>query len=190
MITLIDPATHVTAPWKNGGGTATDFAVRLGPDGDVDWRIGTAAIEKDGPFSHYPDVTRVFTVVEGPGVHLDFSAEGTRTLDRDQPTRFAGAPGPFCRLRGAPATAFNLLMRDGAFSGDVQIVTGGEGVIEPNPSDVLAFVALEGDWQLTGEGLAPVVIRPWFTALLEGRGLVQIAAGPGARAALVLLNVA
>jgi hypothetical protein len=190
MFTLIDPATHVSVPWKNGGGTATDFVVRLGPDGDVDWRIGTAAIEKDGPFSHYPDVTRVFTVVEGPGVHLDFPGEGTRTLDRDQPTRFVGAPGPFCRLRGAPATAFNLLMRDGVFDGDVQIVRGGEEPVRPAPSDVLALIALEGDWQMTGQGMAPVMIRPLFTALLEGRGLVQIVAGPGARAALVLLNVA
>uniref|UniRef100_UPI0013D470DF HutD family protein n=1 Tax=Klebsiella pneumoniae TaxID=573 RepID=UPI0013D470DF len=63
MIRLIDPAVHRSVPWKNGGGTATDYAVEYGGDGDVAWRIGTAEILKDGPFSDYSGVTRVFTVI-------------------------------------------------------------------------------------------------------------------------------
>lgn len=186
MIQLIDPATHVTAPWKNGGGTATDFVVRLAPDGEVAWRIGTAAIEKDGPFSHYPGVTRVFTIVEGPGVMLDFPGEGERVVDPDAPTRFAGAPGPYCRLRGAPATAFNLLMRDGAFSGEVRIVTGGAPV--EAEGDVVALVALDGTWQVDVSGAAPVSAGPHFTALSETAGRLRCSGPAGGRAALVVLK--
>ena len=50
MINLLDQASFRTVPWKNGGGTATDIAQRLGADGEPDWRVGTAAIDRDGPF--------------------------------------------------------------------------------------------------------------------------------------------
>lgn len=184
---LIDPAAFVTVPWKNGGGTATDIAVAHDADGEVSWRVGTAAIQKDGPFSDYAGVTRTFTIVEGPGVHLDFAGAGTRTLGRDEPTRFAGAPAPFCRLRdGATATAFNLLTRDGSADGYVAIWVG-RGVAEPiGPHDALVVLALEGSWTLTaGE---TVVIAEGAAAWLEAPAGAVSLAGMGGRAAVVTIT--
>lgn len=183
MIRLIDPAHYKTAPWKNGGGTATDIAAALDPDGEVAWRVGTAALLKDGPFSDYVGVTRTFTIVEGPGVHLDFAGEGTRTLDPDRPTRFAGAPAPFCRLRdGRTATAFNLLTRDGSASGDVSIRQG-RGVPEPvGPADVVVVLTLQGDWML-GE----TRIAEGSAAVAEGESGLGLAASAG-RAAVVTIR--
>lgn len=187
-IRLIDPATFRTVPWKNGGGTATDIAVAEDPAGTV-WRIGTAAILRDGPFSDYEGVTRTFTIIEGPGVHLDIPGEGTRTLDRDQPTRFAGAPAPFCRLReGQAATAFNLLTRDGAAGGDVAILTGGKRHDLPLV-DVLILFALEGDWSLDLAGSLANVPAGW-AGEVRADGPLAVAGPQGGRAALVTLRLA
>ncbi|MDP2802706.1 MAG: HutD family protein [Phreatobacter sp.] len=188
MIRLIDPATFQAVPWKNGGGTATDIAVSLADDGEVAWRVGTAAIQKDGPFSDYAGVTRTFTIVEGPGVHLDFAGEGTRTLPRDQPTRFAGAPAPFCRLReDLPATAFNLLTGDGLASGDVMIRRG-RGAEDPVPAaPVHVLLALEGDWSLTADG-ATVVVPQGAAAQVDGALTVSLSSPTGGRAALASIR--
>lgn len=187
MIRLLDPAGFKTVPWKNGGGTATDFAVELAPDGDVAWRVGTAGILKDGPFSDYPGVARTFTIVEGPGVHLDFAGEGTRTLDRDQPTRFAGAPAPCCRLRdGQAATAFNLLTRDGFASGGVEIRRG-RGAEEPvSAAPVIVLAAIEEAWSLTADGETVIVGQGW-AALVEGAAAVSASSAIGGRAAIVTI---
>lgn len=188
MIRLLDPTGFKTVPWKNGGGTATDFAVQLAPDGDVAWRVGTAGILKDGPFSDYAGVARTFTIVAGPGVHLDFPGEVTRTLDRDQPTRFPGAPAPYCRLRdGQVATAFNLLTRDGFASGDVEIRRG-RAVEEPvAPAPVVVLAAIEEAWSLTADGEMAVVQQGW-AALVEGVGAISAASAIGGRAAIVTIR--
>jgi environmental stress-induced protein Ves len=188
MIRMLDPAGFHTVPWKNGGGTATDIAVSLGADGEPDWRVGTAAILKDGPFSDYAGVTRTFTIVEGPGVHLDFAGEGTRTLPRDQPTRFAGAPAPFCRLRDdKPATAFNLLTRDGAASGEVAIRRG-RGTEEPvAAAPVVVLFALEEAWSVTADGES-VVVHQGAAVQVEGAQAVTVSSAPGGRAAVVMIG--
>ncbi|WP_439574379.1 HutD/Ves family protein [Phreatobacter sp.] len=188
MIRLIDAAAFQAVPWKNGGGTATDIAVSLAADGEVAWRVGTAAIRRDGPFSDYDGVTRTFTIVEGPGVHLDFAGEGTRTLDRDQPTRFAGAPAPFCRLRdGQSATAFNLLTGDGLAAGDVAIHHG-RGAAEPvAAAPVVVLLALEADWTLTADG-ETVVVPEGAAAQVDGAGTITVASAPGGRAAVASIR--
>ena len=188
MIRILDPASFQTVPWKNGGGTATDIAVGLGADGEVDWRVGTAAILKDGPFSDYAGVTRPFTIVAGPGVHLDFEGEGTRTLDRDQPTRFAGAPAPFCRLRdGASATAFNLLTRDGAARGDVAVRRGRAAGEPVDSAAIVVLYALEVPWSLTADG-ETVVVEQGAAAQVEGAEAITIASAIGGRAAVVTIE--
>jgi environmental stress-induced protein Ves len=188
MIRLLDPAAFQAVPWKNGGGTATDIAVSLAADGTVAWRVGTAAIGKDGPFSDYDGVTRTFTIVEGPGVHLDFAGACTRTLPRDQPTRFAGAPAPFCRLRDdTPATAFNLLTGDGLARGDV-VICHGRGAGEPvAAAAVHVLLALEGAWSVTADG-ETVVVQQGAAVQVEGAQAVTVSSAPGGRAALASIN--
>lgn len=188
MIRLLDPSGFRTVPWKNGGGTATDIAVEPAPDGDVAWRVGTAGILRDGPFSDYEGVTRTFTIVEGPGVHLDFAGEGTRTLDRDRPTRFPGAPAPFCRLRdGQAATAFNLLTRDGSASGDVEIRFGRAKEEPVAAAPVVILSAVEEAWSLTADGETVVVSQGW-AALVEAASVITASSAIGGRAAIVTIE--
>src|SRR3546814_2378132 len=55
------------------------------------WRISLARIEKDGPFSAFPGITRWITLIEGGGFTLDFS-DGSRldVLAPFVPHRFDG----------------------------------------------------------------------------------------------------
>lgn len=187
MIRLIDPKDHLTVPWKNGGGTATDYAVKQSADGEVAWRIGTAEIVRDGPFSDYAGVTRVFTIIRGPGLFLDFPGEGARHVMPDRPTRFAGAPAPFSRLDGAPATAFNLLMRGDAFTGDVAIRRG-QGIAEPlPPAATVAVVAIDGSWRIAGPAGEASLTAGW-TALVDAPAGIVLQGLPDARAAIVSLD--
>lgn len=188
MIRLIDSSAFRAVPWKNGGGTATDIAAEPAAGGGFVWRVATAAILRDGPFSDHAGIARVFTVVEGPGVHLDFAGEATRTLDRDAPTRFAGAPAPFCRLRDRqPATAFNLMTRDGAATGEVTILRG-TGMPAPLPAgETLVLLALEGGWRVTAGG-ETAQVRAGAAAVIEPAKTGTALAAAGARAAIAAIR--
>jgi environmental stress-induced protein Ves len=62
---------HAT-PWKNGGGLTRE--VLWQPTGasldDFDWRVSVAQIDSDGPFSAFPGIDRVITLIDGVGVQL------------------------------------------------------------------------------------------------------------------------
>ncbi|MES1243324.1 MAG: HutD family protein [Acidobacteriota bacterium] len=105
-------------PWRNGGGRTRELLVW--PDaGDWRLRISLADIEKDGPFSAFPGVTRWFTVVQGQGVVLSFGPRTETLGPGSAPLRFDGAAAPGCELIGGSTRDLNLMLR------------GGEGVMEP-----------------------------------------------------------
>jgi hypothetical protein len=111
-------------PWRNGGGRTRELLTW--PEvGDWRLRISLADIERDGPFSAFPGVTRWFTVIEGEGVVLRFG-DRTETLGTGSvPVRFDGGETPGCALIGGPTRDLNLMLR------------GGEGVmlpVAPGPS--------------------------------------------------------
>ncbi len=59
-------------PWKNGGGTTREIAVRP-PGAGMDafaWRVSVADIVADGPFSAFPGIDRQIALLDGAGVHL------------------------------------------------------------------------------------------------------------------------
>jgi uncharacterized protein len=186
MIQLIAPEDYRSSAWKNGGGTATEIAAAHGADGAMAWRIGTAEITRDGPFSDYPGITRIFTVIRGPGVELDFPQGATHALSQDEPLSFAGAPAPFARLREGPATAFNLMVSE-AFRGSVEVWAGAGAGQAVEPADLMAVMALDGSWRLDGSAGAATLAEGW-TALVETAGEGLSAAGPaGGRAVIVRL---
>ena len=105
-------------PWRNGGGQTREL-LTWPETGDWRLRISLADIEKDGPFSAFPGVTRWFTVVQGQGVVLRFG-DRTETLGPGSaPLRFDGGAAPGCSLIDGPTRDLNLMLR------------GGEGVMRP-----------------------------------------------------------
>ena len=73
--------------WRNGMGVSWDIASDPPGTDDFGWRLAIARIDADVPFSHYPSVDRVFTLIEGNGLDLEF--EGGRTLAVDRLLRAA-----------------------------------------------------------------------------------------------------
>ncbi|MEI8145565.1 MAG: HutD family protein [Alphaproteobacteria bacterium] len=143
-------------PWKNGGGTATDIKVVNGPDGATDWRVGTASIDRDGPFSDYADYERTFVIIEGAGVFLDFPDGVSHDLPCDQVLVFRGGPPPGCRLKSGRATAFNLMTRVGSFTGKLS-VGAPPGAAWFEGAGVIVVYALDGDVTVTIAGKSHAV---------------------------------
>lgn len=113
---LVNLAALPSQPWKNGGGLSTDIAIN--PPGatleDFRWRVSRAVIERDGPFSLFPGMTRWITLVDGRGCQLDF-ADGTSLLltKKHQVYCFSGSLAARCTLQGNHAcTVFNVIARD------------------------------------------------------------------------------
>ena len=138
--------------WRNGMGVSWDIATDGGAGrDDFGWRLAIARIDSDVPFSHYPQVDRIFTLIEGQGLNLDF-ADG-RALAVDQP--FVPHPYPcdvptFCRLRDGPCRALNLFLKRGRWEAAVDIVSSNAGITHPGP--ILAFV-LKGTAAMNGVNL-------------------------------------
>lgn len=95
------------APWKNGGGVTREIAL-CADDTDMVWRLSVADVECAGPFSHFPGMKRVLTVIEGAG--LDLRHEGGVIGARPGvPVRFDGDIEIGCDLVLGPVRDFNLI---------------------------------------------------------------------------------
>ena len=151
-------ADRVFRPWKNGGGTTAEILCwpqRAGFD-DFTLRLSTARVAASGPFSVFPGVDRVLTVIEGGAMvlHLEGRAQALAPL---VPFGFAGDVACRAEVTG-PLLDFNVMTRRPSLA---RVVAG--------PLDPAARFALL---------LAPV-------AGLARLDLVDLAAvGPGLRADL------
>lgn len=106
-------ADRVFRPWKNGGGETAEIVVSPpGADFDnFDWRISTAIVAASGPFSAFPGVDRVLTVLEGGAMRLSV---GGREQDLDaagEPCSFAGDIPTAALLQGEALLDFNVMVR-------------------------------------------------------------------------------
>ncbi len=139
--TLIALATLDAQPWKNGGGTTYQIAADPPDAGTTDfrWRISRAVIERDGPFSLFPNVSRWIVLAEGPGFTLEF-ADGT-SFDVVKPFEvywFDGGLGVNCRLKGGrKVTVVNVMaqndvvMRVNVAQSRSALPTAGHAIVSP-----------------------------------------------------------
>jgi len=111
-------------PWRNGKGVQYEI-VADGPlpDGWT-WRVSTADIAEDVPFSVYPGVVRDFCVAEGNGVVLTIDGV-EHPCEPCSVTRFTGSADVSSRLIDGPVRALNLMQVDPGSNGTWGIV--GEG---------------------------------------------------------------
>jgi environmental stress-induced protein Ves len=138
--------------WRNGMGVSWDIASDPPGAGDFGWRFATARIEADVPFSVYPGVDRIFTLITGDGLALDL-ADGSRlgVEKRFVPHPFACDVSAFCRLTGGPCMALNLFLRRGQWTADAGVLSSGAEITHDGP--ILLF-ALEGAADTDGQTLA------------------------------------
>lgn len=106
-------ADRAFRPWKNGGGETAEIVVSpAGADFDAfDWRISTAIVAASGPFSVFPGVDRVLTVLEGGAMVLSFGGGEHRLDATSDPFAFPGEMPVAARLEGGSLLDFNVMAR-------------------------------------------------------------------------------
>lgn len=167
---VIRSSQFVEGRWRNGMGVSWDIAAW--PEGaeDFGWRFAIARIDADVPFSHYAGIDRVFTLIEGQGLDLEFEGRSALAVDGPfVPHVYPCDVATFCRLRNGPARALNLFYRRGQWRADVEILSTNAEFVHPGP--ILLF-ALDGNPIADGAEL-----RRGDAALTADRVSVTIAGG-------------
>lgn len=151
---IIRAADRKVMPWKNGGGTTTEIAVF--PEGaslgDFDWRISTAQVGRDGPFSCFPGIDRTLSILSGDGIRLAFRDGETVMLDRGAaPFAFAADRAVTGLLVHGTIDDLNVMSRRGRWSHEMRRLTDdAPHRLEAN-AGLLVLVVGEGLWRLQGE---------------------------------------
>jgi environmental stress-induced protein Ves len=136
----------VATPWKNGGGLTREIVCQ--PPGtallDFDWRVSIAQIASDGPFSAFPGIDRVITLLDGAGVQLESGGVEHRLDTPLRPFAFAGDWPLECHLLAGPCDDLNVMTRRGVCRADVQVLRQGEFALASARGGLL--LALAGRW--------------------------------------------
>ena len=106
-------AARVFRPWKNGGGETAE--ILCWPEGagldDFTLRLSTARVDQSGPFSGFPGVDRVLTVIEGGSMVLSLGGTDHPLAPGSPPFAFSGNQPCTARLQGPPLLDFNVMTR-------------------------------------------------------------------------------
>lgn len=100
-------------PWKNGGGDTAQIVVHPQDAGldDFDWRISMARVAQSGPFSNFPNVTRILTVLEGGPMTLTLGGQAVPLDPSSNPFRFDGGMACDCVLNGDIVIDLNVMTK-------------------------------------------------------------------------------
>lgn len=100
---------HQLKPWRNGGGSTREVAAFPAGEEDFRWRLSFAEVARSGPFSSFPGIDRLITLVDGPAVALTVDGREHR-LERHRPFCFSGDAATAARV-SAPSVDFNVMVR-------------------------------------------------------------------------------
>lgn len=166
---IIRPGDFTTQKWKNGGGVTHEIA-RAEDAGGFLWRLSLAEVASDGPFSAFPGLERILTVIHGAGLILD-TPGGPIAAHPLNPVRFSGDLPVHGRLIDGTVRDLNLIFDPARIGGEVRLVddtnpltTGAAG----------ALYCLTGRFRLAGDEAGPGCV-----AMLEGT-MPAPTADPGA----------
>lgn len=108
-------------PWRNGRGVTREVvASRSSGLQEFDWRVSIADVHAPGPFSAFPGIDRVITVVEGQ--RLDLMVDGVEhVLSLHEPFSFDGMSQTSCSLPAGPTRDLNVMTRSDRLSAAVAI---------------------------------------------------------------------
>ncbi|MEE1783587.1 HutD family protein [Streptomyces sp. SP17BM10] len=133
--------------WLNGGGVTREvagFPVGAGLDG-FEWRVSLADVATAGPFSPFPGIDRVITLVEGPGMVLTVDGAEHRIDEPYRPFAFPGDATTDCRLLAGPVVDFNVMTRRGEVTAEVALATApGSASADVPPGGSVLVVCLAG----------------------------------------------
>lgn len=170
-------------PWKNGKGVTIEIAIHPA-DASVenfDWRLSTATVDSDGPFSVFEGIERSLSVLTGDGLVLSVEGREDAALTIDSaPLTFPADSPTHARLTGSAITDLNAMTRRArathrlshhAVSGSAELVLNGD--------DCLVFCG-EGTVRVGNVTLSPLDCLRLSgcrdqTLLAEGSGRLYLA---------------
>jgi len=134
-------------PWKNGGGITRELACY--PAGanmqDFVWRVSIADVGQSGPFSSFPGIARIITLLDGDGMQLQFENGRRHDLTTTlAPYAFRGEDALHAELAGSASRDFNLMWRRDAAHGSVQVLHESTSIAAD--ATTLLFCAT-GEWR-------------------------------------------
>ena len=120
---------RAAVPWRNGLGVQYEIICDGSLPDDWTWRLSTADITQDVPFSSFPGVTREFCAADGNGVTLNINGVDHR-CEPGSDTTFRGDDLVFATLIDGSVRALNLMMRDGSTARPLQIARVGQHAVQ------------------------------------------------------------
>lgn len=140
-------------PWKNGGGVTSEIMSQTGPSG-IDWRLSLADVTSNGPYSLFPGMARVLTVVSGQGTQLiDTQTDEAQIALPHKPIRFSGDQHIQGHLIEGAIQNFNLIFNPLRTVARVTVVDAQRVIIPMQRSDSrIAIYSLSGRVVLEGAG--------------------------------------
>ncbi|WP_244831431.1 HutD family protein [Caballeronia sp. TF1N1] len=108
-------ASFAPQAWRNGGGTTRALA----EDTEGGWRISLADVERDGPYSRFPGMTRQSLVMTGAGVTLQDDAVQCH-LRRGIAMEYDGGVAWQATLHDGPVVALNVMALRGRYRARIE----------------------------------------------------------------------
>ena len=154
MIQILKSENYHEGRWLNGLGVSWDI-VAAPPDAgaqDFEWRMALARIDSSVAFSHYANVDRIFTLIEGKGLDLVFNDHKVLKIDkRFVPHEFPGDVKTACAANNGPCRALNLFIRRGTWKASVRVLSAKDDHNINSRQTTLAF-ALQGSFKIKAGG--------------------------------------
>ena len=159
-------ADYRRMPWANGRGTTVELW-REDTGGGLSFRLSMATVAEGGPFSAFPGIDRVLTVISGPGFRLCGPGHDLRA-DPLRPVAFPGDVPIAAQGVSAPSEDFNVMVARGR---PVRVEVGrpGQGMVAER---LFCFALAPATLRLGGRDIALNA-----QDLLAAEGAVHVVAG-------------
>jgi environmental stress-induced protein Ves len=134
--------------WANGGGTTRQVAIEpahASLASGFRWRVSTACVASDGPFSRLPGIDRSLWLLRGNGLRLD--VDGCERVLRSPFERFdfAGEARIVARLLDGPIEDLNVMVARDQARADAAVCAFDRGaVVTVPPAAQALLLVLEG----------------------------------------------
>lgn len=92
-ISLLKNQNYLVMPWKNGRGFTSEIAIypvnSTLKENNFSWRLSSAEVSENGPFSGFPGCERYLAVIQGEGLYLRFDHK-TERVTQNSLLKFSG----------------------------------------------------------------------------------------------------
>lgn len=121
--------------------------------GHFEWRVSTALVDADGPFSAFPGCERWIVALDGGGFALDHGdGNGERAVSPLEPYAFSGDAVTTCRLARGVVRDLGVIVRRGVWRASVRCFRGPAEMRELDAAVVLLYCT-EGPLRVRLAGL-------------------------------------